>query len=141
MSEDKYGKALCHRCEYRARFLEAGHGPRCECKDVGHAVCGCYMYRPVQPVVLAPQEGDKRPVQGGWMISARMRAAGLLDAEHAYTVTDVIKRDGKKAYVTWWAMKDKVTIKTIKKSSPAKKKKPAGKKIKVRLTKDGHVIW
>lgn len=139
MIADNYGKALCHRCEYRARFLESGHGPRCECKEVGKAVSGCYMYRPVQPVVLAPQEGDKRPVQGSWMISARMRAAGLLGEEHTYTVTDVVKVDGKKAYVTWWAIKDNINVKTVKKNSPAKK--PAGKKTKVRMTKDGHVIW
>lgn len=65
--------SLCHRCEHRAVFLEKGHGPRCECKDTGRSVFGCYMYQPVRPCVLQRREGDSRPLFAGAMFSARAR--------------------------------------------------------------------
>ncbi len=68
---------LCHRCEYRARFLEDGLGPRYECQQAGRSICGCYMYRPVRPVVLKPRAGDKRPAGGPWAIAARCDYAGI----------------------------------------------------------------
>ena len=63
--------ALCHRCEYRAQFHEIGRAPRCECGSVGHAVWSCYMYDPVKPVMQEVNEGDRRPIAGGWMIAPR----------------------------------------------------------------------
>lgn len=62
---------LCYRCEYRALFHETGNGPRCECQDPKSSVRSCYMYKPVKPVVLAPNEGDSRPMFAGAMISCR----------------------------------------------------------------------
>lgn len=51
--------------------METGYAPRCECGLVGHAVCSCYMYRPVAPIVLSRNRGDRRPVGAPAMISAR----------------------------------------------------------------------
>ena len=111
---------MCVRCEHRARFLETGAQPRCECGDaiIGirpltqalHRIAnpgpgkgkempckiaadalaefektpmrssgsgGCYMYRPVRPLVLAAREGDERPALGPAMIAARMRRVGI----------------------------------------------------------------
>jgi hypothetical protein len=105
--KERHGIALCHRCEHRVRFIEGGPRPRMECGDKDLAVCGCYMYRPVQPVVLTPREGDNRPIQGGWMISARMAAAGLLDANDMVIVTEEIKYKGKKSYISVWELTKK----------------------------------
>ena len=63
---------LCHRCEYRARSLEGKGEPRYECGERGAARFSCYMYRPVSPVILRCQKGDKRPPGGPFFISARM---------------------------------------------------------------------
>jgi hypothetical protein len=104
--EYRPGLALCHRCEHRVRFIEGGPRPRMECGEKT-AVCGCYMYRPVQPVVLVRREGDPRPVQGPCMISARTEAAGLLDALDMVVVTEEVKKDGKKAYVSLWELTKK----------------------------------
>jgi len=76
-------KGLCFRCEHRARYLETGSGPRCECKSEKTAVCGCYMYTPVKPVVLAVNEGDTRPQFAGSMISARSHYVGIADGKLA----------------------------------------------------------
>jgi hypothetical protein len=73
-------QTLCFRCERRAEFLESGHGPRCECKDRDKAVSSCYMYRPVRPVVLAANSGEKRPVVAGSMLSGRSHAVGFFGA-------------------------------------------------------------
>jgi hypothetical protein len=64
-------EGLCFRCEERAKFLETGHGSRCECGDIQVAVCSCYCYSPVKPVVMAVNKGDKRPQFAGWMFSSR----------------------------------------------------------------------
>jgi hypothetical protein len=79
---------LCYRCEYRARYLEReserkgfGHAPRFECKVDG-AVHSCYMFKPVQPLVVEPSEYEKRlekeqkikrPIGG--LVGARMIAS------------------------------------------------------------------
>lgn len=62
---------LCWRCEHRARAHETGLGPRYECTSFLQAVHGCYMYRPVCPVIIAPNAGDERPVGGPYLIAAR----------------------------------------------------------------------
>lgn len=71
---------LCYRCEYRALFHETGAGPRYEC-SLDTAVCGCYMYRPVVPLVIESDSGDNRPLGGPSMISARSHAVSLGDCE------------------------------------------------------------
>ena len=70
---------LCFRCEHRARFLETGHGPRCECQDRRQAVSSCYMYRPVWPVVLALNEGERRPLLAGWAFAGRAHAVRIFN--------------------------------------------------------------
>jgi len=88
--------ALCYRCEKRARYLEDGHAPRCECADVNRAVYCCYAYRPVKPVVLARAPGyEDRPRFSPGMICARERAVRVYDGE--YAVADV--KDGSVIYV------------------------------------------
>jgi len=72
---------LCYRCEHRAIYLETGHAPRCECGGTG-AVIGCYMYRPVKPVVTCPRSGDKRPQYRGWMFSGRMKGIRIADGKY-----------------------------------------------------------
>ena len=76
--EKKFG--LCYRCEHRARFIENGHGPRCECGDVDRAVSSCYMYLPVVPVITKPlNTDDPRPVYGPPMIAGRVVYSKLAD--------------------------------------------------------------
>ena len=55
-------QGLCFRCEYRARYLEEGSGPRFECKVLEMSVVGCYMFQPVRPICIKPREGDNRPL-------------------------------------------------------------------------------
>ena len=55
-------QGLCFRCEYRARYLEEGTGPRFECKQPEMSVMGCYMFQPVKPICIKPREGDNRPL-------------------------------------------------------------------------------
>jgi hypothetical protein len=77
MSEDvKEGTKLCFRCEWRARSLETGMGPRHECKQHESAVYSCYMYSPVFPIILERNKGDKRP-KGGGILGARMHGVGV----------------------------------------------------------------
>jgi DNA-directed RNA polymerase subunit RPC12/RpoP len=89
-------QGLCNRCETRAEHFETGSQPRCECGSVElvkadkddvvaascphcngrvrakpQAVVGCYMYRPVRPVVLQKRAGDGRPQFSEAMVSAR----------------------------------------------------------------------
>jgi hypothetical protein len=64
-------KHLCFRCEFRARFLEAehekrgsGHAPRYEC-GTGSSVNSCYMFKPVQPLVLELSDYEKTLAEKG----------------------------------------------------------------------------
>jgi hypothetical protein len=70
---------LCFRCEHRARYLESGHAPRHECGQVNESKCGCYMYRPVSPVVIKPQDGDPRPIGSG-ILSCRSEAVRVFQS-------------------------------------------------------------
>lgn len=72
---------LCYRCEWRAQAHETEHGPRYECTETGSAVVGCYMYRPVRPVVLKRQAGDRRPIDGPPIVSARSYGVALAPGE------------------------------------------------------------
>ena len=88
--------ALCHRCEHRARWYETKGRwqPRNECAGIDMfsssidyktpAVISCYMYKPVIPLVLAPNEGDPRPVFTDEAVSARSH--GVRTASGAYRV-------------------------------------------------------
>ena len=74
---DVSGKALCYRCEWRAQWLESGHGPRMECQSRDSATGSCYMYRPVAPVIQQVNDGDDRSPFSGAMVSARSHAIGI----------------------------------------------------------------
>lgn len=88
MSES-YNIGLCYRCEHRAEYLERGHAPKVECKDIENSKYICYSYKPVKPCVLAyPDFGgtdydklnkNRSPI-GGYM-GARMECVGLADVE------------------------------------------------------------
>ena len=102
MKDEKFPvpvKALCYRCEHRAKFHETLVGPRYECGDISKGVFCCYMYQPVLPVVLVKSKGDKRPIAAGNMISARMEGIGV--AEPISTELKEVKIKNKKAYVIW----------------------------------------
>ena len=58
---------LCFRCEHRAHYLEGlrkgkDHAPRFECSQIESCVHGCYMFRPVKPIVIKQRKGDNRPL-------------------------------------------------------------------------------
>jgi hypothetical protein len=85
---------ICHRCEYRAQYLETGHAPRAECGWVDKSKYGCYMYKPVLPVVMERDEeeeeitkayGVERPSFGPAAFSARMHFVRLPEGEMELT--------------------------------------------------------
>ena len=79
-TDDKDKLGLCFRCEHRAKFLEAGRRPRCECGEINETKWACYMYRPVKPVVLAPLDAaDDRPQFGPSLISSRSKFVRVAD--------------------------------------------------------------
>ena len=102
---------LCFRCEHRVRNLEHKllhpdsdyhPQPRCECGSSG-STSGCYMYRPVEPVITKPLRGDRRPRHAGMMLSARETGRLARDGElkpvllHVNKREDVIVYDHKSA--------------------------------------------
>lgn len=87
MTDDNIG--LCFRCEHRAKFMESGRGPRSECKDSDSCVSGCYMYRPVVPVVTAPNKGDNRNPYWPSLIAGRSRAVRVAKDEIVAYVREV----------------------------------------------------
>ena len=100
---------LCHRCEHRAKWNEdQTHRPRYECGAVtavqdlkgiwtvrASSVHACYMYEPVKPLVLKPNDGDKRPPMMGWMLAARSHAVGLPTAVRSMVCNGT-------QFVTFW---------------------------------------
>ena len=88
---------ICYRCEFRAVFLEKGHGPRSECKDIEHSNIGCYMFKPCRPVIMQRNDGDKRPAHGGPMTGARMRAIKLADDCHL----ELVEREFADGWLHW----------------------------------------
>lgn len=110
-------KGLCYRCEYRARFYEEGHGPRYECQQADMAVCSCYMYKPVTPVVLKLNDNEKRSRYGevGAMLSGRSHQEGTADPQYKMKELE----DGK--YVLY------VVPKTVRKKKETKESKPKKK--------------
>ena len=87
---------FCYRCEYRARFLEEGYAPRCECKDTG-SVVGCYMYKPVMPLVISRRKGDKRGIGG--ILGARLRAVRVFEK---MKIKCVVANEKKEEFVMYW---------------------------------------
>lgn len=105
--EEKQG--CCFRCEWRAKYLEAGHGPRAECGNIENNCHGCYMYKPVMPVIMGVDEyeeefkkkhGVGRPIFGPAMLSARMHFVGLPKEEMGLAVKEV-----KEGVVLYWKFK------------------------------------
>lgn len=86
---------LCYRCDHRAKARETGHGPRCECSDEG-AVVSCYMYRPVQPLVLEANAGEDRDISWPAMLCGRAHASGLMPGE----CVERAREDG--SVMRWW---------------------------------------
>ena len=80
---------LCYRCEHRARFLEKGWRPRYECGDVTSAKYACYMFKPVQPVMLGKlNPDDPRPALGPAMIASRVQHLGLAPGAYRLKIKD-----------------------------------------------------
>lgn len=94
------GEGLCYRCEHRARYMEHGHGPRCECQDFLGNKYGCYMYRPVRPVVTGVDEGDARAQFAGSLLSARAHFIRVLDDKKDIVMKACETHDGHR-YLTW----------------------------------------
>jgi len=92
-------QGLCFRCEERAKFLEEGISPRCECGMVTSSKYSCYMYKPVRPVVIKKNEDDDRPQFAGAMLSARSHFVRMADCELKVAVVE----DGK---VLYWEVKE-----------------------------------
>jgi len=77
---------LCNRCEHRAVFIEKSQRqkidksvhvprPRFQCGNTEMSLIGCYMYRPVRPVVFIKSDpDDPRPLFGPAILSSRFRA-------------------------------------------------------------------
>jgi len=91
-------KGLCFRCEHRAQFNESGSRPRYECGVTKSCMIGCYMYKPVRPVVLTKEDDDTRPQFGAPMFSARSRFKEVADMDLT------VKKYGKGS-VLYWAPK------------------------------------
>jgi hypothetical protein len=88
LKKESFG--LCYRCEHRAEYLndklntgENGYArrPRYEC-GLSISVHSCYMYRPVRPYILKPNEGETRGLTWPSMISGRAHAVGVADTEY-----------------------------------------------------------
>ena len=91
---------LCFRCEYRARALESGSGPRYECTYLSkggkpQGVSSCYLYRPVSPLVLSRTPGDLRSPFGPAMCCARSCAVSVAQVKYR------IKTTGKRLWVLY----------------------------------------
>ena len=82
MVERKTMIPLCYRCEHRAQFLENGSRPRYQCGEIGEAVHGCYMFKPVKPLVLKPRDNDHRPITLN-LLSGRVEGVRVADVELA----------------------------------------------------------
>jgi hypothetical protein len=92
--------SLCYRCQHRVDFLEKGFGLRCECQDVGKAVCSCYAYVPIKPLVMRRNTGERRPMFGPSMISARTHSYEEADCELK------LEQVGKTKGVIYWVPKE-----------------------------------
>lgn len=96
---------LCWRCQYRAEAMEGRGQRRMECGSPGTAVGSCYMFKPTYPLVMRADKGDRRPVHGPAMISARAHAVRELNC----ICRGIKVRGGVVAY--WDASTEPVTFK------------------------------
>lgn len=71
---------LCFRCEYRALFHEQKTQPRYECGVIESAVHSCYMFRPVKPLWVAPNKGEKRPI-GSALFGCRFSGVSIAEGD------------------------------------------------------------
>lgn len=86
----KKKEGLCFRCEWRAKYCEEGHAPRYECGQIEDVMCSCYMYKPVMPVVLKPNQNDNRPFIGtvGNIFSGRSHYISLIEPKYKMIIND-----------------------------------------------------
>lgn len=108
--------SLCHRCEYRARALETGRGPRFECSEK-ISYQSCYMYCPVKPVILKPVLGDKRPIGSLWAISPRQYVLGVLEGDLKVKVGKDLSN------VSYWVPSKKKVLRKKKVTKPTTEQK------------------
>lgn len=103
--------SLCFRCENRAKFLDSKglYRPRFECGEIETSKFACYCYTPVRPCILAPLEGDKRPIMGPAMISARLR---FVEVPEALVMS---AKKSKKGFLFYWIPDETKTRKSRKK--------------------------
>lgn len=100
MTEEKRG--LCFRCERRARALETGSGPRCECSNFTEASYSCYMYLPTLPAITAPRDNDdKRPRFSMPMLSSREKIVGIPDKDNMVLKGIVVNKKEKSVLCYW----------------------------------------
>jgi len=121
--EDRATKAgLCWRCEHRARFHETGHRPRCECGDVTSSNWSCYMYRPVQPIVIQANDNvDPRPLGGPAFFSSRGHRVGMGDVK-------LVGRTTKQGLLQYWVPKEDLDGKVFSSGAKPARRKSARRK-------------
>ena len=95
-------QGLCHRCEYRAQFFESGNRPRYECGDPACNKHGCYMYRPVRPVLLKRDMDDERPQFGPWMFSSRSYFVRLAEEMELHV------KQSEEGNILYWNFKETI---------------------------------
>ena len=89
---------MCFRCEFRAKYLETGRRPRCECGDIKNSKVDCYMFIPCFPIKTEKADkSDPRPEHSAPIISARSRAIKLLDPKK----DDIRLVKTKSGFLTW----------------------------------------
>jgi hypothetical protein len=93
--KDTGSGGLCFRCEHRAQYLEQRGRPRYECGEIEQSKYGCYMYKPVIPVILKPSDNDPRPQFGPTMITSRSYFAGIAEGKLA------VVRRGENSILHW----------------------------------------
>ncbi len=121
MNEENYKlKGLCQRCEHRACFFEYGHAPRSECKDIESAVMGCYMYKPVRPIVIKPRENDTRPMSLG-ILSCRVERVNVKPE------LDLIANEHGEGVLVYWVRESKIRYLKLKLIEWVEKRKLAWK--------------
>ena len=109
----KVKTGLCFRCEHRAEFLEDKIRLRSQCGDTGKAVCSCYAYKPVKPLIIKRDRTDKvRPVIfGGSVLSSRVETVGIKEL-------GLYVKKCKEGYLVYWKPNEKSTHFKMKKRKP-----------------------
>ena len=98
-------KGLCYRCEYRAKFLEEGNGPRFECKVPEMSVMGCYMFQPVKPICIKPREGDGRPMSLNYF-SARVERTDFQPLMELASTEQLASENIVGGILVYWKLKE-----------------------------------